>query len=204
MSPCSPWRWHRSRQASPPPGAGGRAGVRLRGNRRTRHPQHRLRRDERPHRLARRGADARRQAPAVRRRRQRRRLEVARRRHHVHAGLRRAAGAVDRRGRDRPAQSGNGLGRHRRGLDAQQRVDRRRHLQDDRRRRHLDEPRPARLRAHRRRPHRSAQQRHRVRVRHRASSGAIRPTAASTRPPTAARRGSRCSRARMPRPVVRA
>jgi hypothetical protein len=47
-----------------------------------------------------------------------------------------------------PDASRNGLGRHRRELDAQQRFHRRRHLQIDRRRRELDERRPAQQRAH--------------------------------------------------------
>ena len=50
----------------------------------------------------------------------RRRLEVGQRRHHLQAGLRQAAGAVDRRHHDRSHEPEDRLGRHRRGLDAQQ------------------------------------------------------------------------------------
>ena len=89
--------------------------------------------------------------------------------HDVHARVRRPARAVDRRGRDRQAQSRNRLGRHRRSLDAQQRLHWQRHLQDDRRRRHLAAPGARRLGAHQRHPHRSARQRHRVCLRHRAA-----------------------------------
>ena len=55
----------------------------------------------------------------LRRRGLRRRVEVARRRHDLQAGLRQAAGAVDRRDRDRSDEPEDGLGRHRRGVDAQ-------------------------------------------------------------------------------------
>ena len=74
----------------------------------------------------------------LRRRGQRRRLEVGQRRHDLQAGLRQAAGAVDRRRHHRSEEPEDRLGRHRRVLDAQQRLDRRRHLQVDRRRRELD------------------------------------------------------------------
>ena len=81
-------------------------------------------------------------AHGLRRRRERRRLEVGQRRHDLQAGVRQAAGAVDRRGHDRSEESEGRLGRHRRGVDAQQRLDRRRRLQVDRRRRELDEHGP--------------------------------------------------------------
>ena len=65
----------------------------------------------------------------LRRRGQRRRLEVDRRRHDVQAGVRQAAGAVDRRDHDRSEEPQDDLGRHRRVVDAQLGLDRRRHLQ---------------------------------------------------------------------------
>ena len=59
----------------------------------------------------------------------------------------------------------DGLGRHRRGVDAQLGVDRRRHLQVDRRRRDVDEHGPARVRAHRAHPRPPEERQRRLRVR---------------------------------------
>ena len=91
----------------------------------------------------------------LRRRGLRRRLEVGQRRHHLQARLRQAAGAVDRRRRRSTPRTRKtvwvGTGES---LDAQQRLDRRRHLQVDRRRRQLDQRGPARDRAHRQDPRR--------------------------------------------------
>ena len=53
-------------------------------------------------------------ADHLRRRGQRRRLEVGQRRHDLQAGLRQAAGPVDRRHRDRSDEPEDRLGRHRR------------------------------------------------------------------------------------------
>ena len=97
----------------------------------------------------------RRQDHALRRRGLRRRVEVARRRHHLQAGLRQAAGAVDRRHRARSDEPEDRLGRHRRGVDAQLGLDRRRHLQVHRRRRDLDQHGPAGLGAHHPHPRRT-------------------------------------------------
>src|SRR5579885_1812573 len=139
----------------------GRA-LRFRRDLGTRHPQHRLGDDERAHRRARRRGRQGRQDAAVRRRRLGRRVEIRGRRHHVQAGVRQAAGAVDRRDRDRSVEPADRVGRHRRGLDAQFHLDRRRHLQIHRRRRQLHQRRPAEFRAHHQDPGRSARQRHGV------------------------------------------
>ena len=127
----APRRWRRGRAGR------GRAAAgegRFRDHRRTRRAQHRLRRDERPRRRDRRGR-RRRPPHRVRRRRERRRLEVHERRHHLQAGLRQADRAVDRRDHHRSDRSEDDLGRHRRGVDPQLRLARRRHLQVHRRRR---------------------------------------------------------------------
>ncbi len=81
-------------------------------------------------------AVAARPAHHLRRRGERRRLEVDGRRHDLQAGLRRAH-PVDRRHRHRPQGPEDRLGGHRRVVGAQQRLGRRRRLQDHRRRRHL-------------------------------------------------------------------
>ena len=103
-----------------------------------------------------------------------------------------------------PTQPEDRLGRHRRGVDAQLRLDRRRHLQVDRRRRDLDQHGPARIPSASRKilvdPH---ERQHRLRLRARQAVERQRPSAASTRRPTAARPGRRCSRARTSRPAAR-
>ncbi len=101
------------------------------------------------------GAQRRRQDDTVRGRGERRRVEVARRRHHLQAGLRQAAGAVDRRRRHRSLERQDGVGGHRRVVDAQLGLGRRRHLQVHRRRRDLVEHGPARVRAHHAHPRRT-------------------------------------------------
>ncbi len=95
-------------------------------------------------RTARRG---RRPVPAERllhRRLQRRRLEDDRLRPHLDADLRRPADRLDRRHRRRALRPEHRLRRQRRGPAAARPLDRRRHLQVDRRRQDLDAPRPAR------------------------------------------------------------
>ncbi len=92
-------------------------------------------------------------------------MEVDRRRHDLPADLRQADQPVDRRAGARSQQSEHLLGGHRRELDAQQRLDRRRALQDHRRRRDLDQDGPAEQRAHLQDPGRSFEQRHRLRLR---------------------------------------
>ena len=126
-----------------------------------------------------------------------------RRRHHVQAGLRQAAGAVDRRDHDRSVEPEDDLGRHRRGVDAQLGLDRRRHLQVDRRRRDLDEHGPADVGAHRAHPRPSEEQQRRLRLRAGQAVERQRRSRRSTRRPTAARPGRWCSRARTCRPAAR-
>ena len=72
---------------------------------RPRRAQHRLGRDERTHRRARRAPDEGRQDAALRRRRSGGVWKSHRRRHDLQAGVRQAAGAVDRRDRDRPDET---------------------------------------------------------------------------------------------------
>ena len=145
-------------------GTRGAGQGRLRDDLRPRRAQHRLGDDERPRRGDRRRARG--LAPdGLHRRGLGRRLEVGQRRHDVQAGLRQAARAVDRRRDDRSEEPEDRLGRHRRILDAQQRLDRRRRLQVRRRRRQLDERGPRRHRAHREDPRRSLEDRHGLRLR---------------------------------------
>ena len=102
-----------------------------------------------------------------------------------------------------PDQSAGDLGRHRRELDAQLGLDRQRRLQVDRRRRDLDQRRPARVRADHAHPRPSEERQYRLCLRARAACGRTRPTAGSTRRPTAARPGRWCSRAPTCRPAAR-
>ncbi len=119
--------------------------VRLRGDLRPRYPKHRVGRDERT-RLGRRRPRRRgRQDGRLRRLGERRRLALSRQRDHVPAGVRHGAGAVDRRRRHRSSAPADGLGGHGRGVDAELGLDWRRDLQVHRRRRHVDERRPARV-----------------------------------------------------------
>ena len=151
--------------ASPPAGdAAVRRQGRFRDDLRPRRAQHRLGGDERPHRGARRRARGQ-SSHRLRRRGERRRVEIDERRHDLQAGLRQAGGAVDRRGDDRPDESEDRLGGHRRGVDAQQRVRRRRRLQVHRRRRELDQRGPQGVRAHREDPRRSDGAEHGLRLR---------------------------------------
>src|SRR5438105_2758201 len=94
---------------------------------------------------------------AARRARERRSVDELGRGHDVQAGLRQAAGPVDRSGRDRSQEPASHLGRDRRVLDAQFRFHRRRHLQVDRWRRELDPHGTAEDRADHEDRHRSAQ-----------------------------------------------
>ena len=82
--------------------AGGRAPSRRGRHLRPRRAQHRLGDDERPHRGGRRATTTDGKTTLYVGAATRRRLEVARRRHDVQAGVRQAAGAVDRRDRHRP------------------------------------------------------------------------------------------------------
>ena len=132
-------------------GAGGTA--RFRRHLRPPVSQRRVGDDERPHRGGGR-PERRRQDHPLRGRCERRGVEIGRRGHHLPACLRQGAGAVDRRDRDRPHQSADGLGRHGRVVDAQLGLDRRRHLQIDGRRRDVDQDGPASIGADR--PHRGA------------------------------------------------
>ncbi len=112
---------------------------------------------------------------------------------HVDADLRRPADGIDRRDRDRAVRSEHHLRRQRRRPAAPGSLDRRRHLQVDRRRPDLDAPRSAR------RPADSADRRRPAQSRTGCSSpcsvirtGRTRSAASSDRP-TAARRSSTCS-----------
>ena len=183
-------------------GAGRRSAGRLGRDLGPGRPQHRLRRHERPDIRPRRLQRPLRQAQPVRGCGERRGVEVDRRRDDLQAGVRQAAGAVDRRDRHRPVTSGEHVGGHRRGLDPQQRFGRRRHLQVHRRRRDLDARRPARFGAHLPDPRRPARGRYRLRLRPGQAVERLAPSAACTRPPTAARAGSWCSRARTCRPAA--
>ncbi len=152
----------------------------------------RSRADVGPHQPHRRSS--RRQADLVHRRRLRRRVEDHQRRHHLDAGLPERGHLLDRRGGDRSEEPQHHLGRHRRSQQPAQRRLRRRHLSQRRCRPDVAEPRPEDLGAHRPHRHRSARFERRLR-------GGLRPaverraaSAASTRPPTAARAGRRCSR----------
>ena len=124
----------------------------------------------------------------------RRRVEVRQRRHDLQARLRQAARPVDRRRDDRPEEPEGRLGRHRRVLDAQQRLDRRRDLQERRRRRELDERGSRRNGANRRRSSSTRRRATPCTPALPASSGATATSAASTRRPTAARPGRRSSK----------
>ena len=118
--------------------------------------------DERADRRHRRRASSRTARPCCWSARPGRGVEVHRRRHDLPADLRQADSSIDRRPGARSQPSEHLLGGHRRELDAQQRLDRRRRLQDHRRRRDLDQHGPAELRAHLQDPGRSGQQRHRL------------------------------------------
>ena len=72
---------------------------------------------------------------------------------------------------DRSQEPEDRLGGHRRVVDAQQHLGRRRPLQDDRRRRHLAARRPRELRAHRPHPGEPGRRQHRLRLRHRPPLG---------------------------------
>ena len=96
---------------------------------RARRPQRRLGGNLRPNRRARRPPGKGRQGHDPPRHRVRRRVEVRGRRNDLQAGVRQAAGAVDRRSRARPHQPAGDVGRHRRKLDPQLGVGRQRRLQ---------------------------------------------------------------------------
>ncbi len=96
----------------------GRRRRRLGDHLRTRRAQHRLGGDVGTRDVGR-GRARRRSAHRLCRRRERRRVEVDERRHHVHAEVRQAGRAVDRRHRDRSEGPKDRLGGHRRELDAQ-------------------------------------------------------------------------------------
>ena len=105
-----------------------------------------------------RGGDSRSAERVLHRRRERRRVEDDRLRPHLDPDFRRPADRLDRRDRARAVEPEHHLRRKRRGTAAPRPLDRRRHLQVDRRRQDLDAPRPARRTADsadRRRPARS-------------------------------------------------
>ena len=127
----------------------------------TRRPQHRLGHHVRAYRRGRRPPGEGRQGHPAGRLGIGRRVEVRGRRDDVQAGLRQAAGQVDRRGRARSDQPSGDVGRHRRKLDPQFGLGRQRRLQIGRWRRDLDPRRPAQQRTHRpdRRPPQERQHR---------------------------------------------
>ena len=84
--------------------------CRQRGDLRPRRPQHRLGHHVGPHRRRRRPPGKGRQGHPARRLGFGRRVEVGGRRHDLQAGVRQAAGAVDRRGRARPDQPATSCG----------------------------------------------------------------------------------------------
>ena len=96
------------------------------------------------------------------------------------------------RGRRRSEELGRRLAGHGREQQPAQRRVRRRRLQVDRRRQDLEAHGARALRAHPEHRHRSAQLERRLRQRRSARCGPRAATAASTRRPTAARRGRRC------------
>ena len=100
--------------------------------------------------------------------------------------------AVHRRHRHRPHESQKRLGGHRRELGAQQRLHRRRHLQVHRRRRELDQRRPARIPSASPRSWSIPRTATPSTPAPPGTSGTTATSAASTRPPTAARPGARC------------
>ena len=116
----------------------------------------------------------------------RRRLEDDQRRPHLDAGLRLAAGRLDRRHRRRALQPERRLRRDRRGRHAVADLVRQRRLQVDRCRPDLDAPGPRRHAPDRARHGRSAEPRRRVR---RGARARLRPEPGAGRVPLAGRRG---------------
>ena len=129
-------------------------------------------------------------AHVFRRRRRRRHLEDDQWRRDLPARVRTRAGRLDGNARDRAERHDAGLGRHRRTELAQLDLARRRHLQVDRRRPHLEADGAREDPVHRADRRAPDQSEHRLgggaRVRH----GTAIPSAVSTRRPTAGRRGS--------------
>ena len=125
----------------------------------------------------------------LRRVRDRRHVEDDEQRHDVHAGVRRAAGDVDRRHRHRAVESRRRLRRHRRAQQPPELVVRRGHLQVDRRRQEVAVRRAQGVPEHR--AHRRAPEGSRIPLTPRSSATCSDRTrsAASTRRPTAARTG---------------
>ncbi len=123
-----------------------------------------------------------------------RRLEDDQLRHHLDAGLRRRRLLLDRRHHHRPEEPERRLGRHRREQQPAQRRLRRRRLSHPRRRQVVEEDGTREVRAHRPDRRRSARLARRLGGGVRARCGAAAASAASTRAPTSARPGRRCSR----------
>ena len=129
----------------------------------------------------------------VLRRGRRRPVEDDRRRRHVGAGHRRPdQELLGRRGRGVRIESRRRLHRHGRVVHPRQHHAGRRRLQVDRRRQDLDARRLLRFRRHLQDSHPSDQSRHRLRRRLRHATARTATSAASSRRPTAARRGRRC------------
>ena len=123
----------------------------------------------------------------------RRRLEDDQRRPHLAAGLRLAAGRVDRRDRRRAVERRTSSTSAPASPTCGRDLVRQRHVQVDRRRQDVDAPRPRQHAADRPRRRRSARTRTSSSSRRSATSTARTPIAASSARATAARRGRRCS-----------
>ena len=128
----------------------------------------------------------------LRRHGSRRRVEDRQQRHDVRGAVPGPGPDVHRRRRRLAVEPGPGLGRHRRVQQPPEHVVGRRRLQVHRRRQDLHQHGAAHLPPHQPRRHRSPRQQRGLRRGDRQPVGRRAASAASTRRPTAARRGSRC------------